>query len=183
MPHPQPPAICEDCGTPFTLDLFRAEPGARLITNEKTRFGPCPNCGGYGWLIPGVYEFTDDAINVFSTWPVERLQAFSAALQAAQTDPDPRAAIEAVLKDEPELGELQRRLSSLRDPKTVIGFVTMLLTAIMLLTSQPGTTINAQTVIEKVVTQPTPTMSRATPKKPPPSPRKRRKVNQQKRRK
>jgi hypothetical protein len=138
-----------------------------------------------GSLPDGLYQFTDNALTIFSTWPVERLRSLETALRAVRAAPDPRTAVEAVLKDEPDLADLAHKLSSLSNPQTIIGFVTMLLTAIMLLISQSGTTINTQTVIENVTKPPT-QVKQATvsiKKVPPPPPRRKNPKGHRKRRK
>jgi hypothetical protein len=139
-------AICDNCGTVFPSGFAVEGTGSGMFTGNKS--GPCPDCGSMGSVPDGLYQFADNALTVFSTWPVERLQALAGGLQAAQAAANPQAAVQKVLSDEPALSDLARTLGALRDPQTFIAFVTMLLTAIMLITSQPGTTINAQTVIE-----------------------------------
>jgi hypothetical protein len=143
---PALPAVCDSCSTVFPSGFSASGSGSGTLAGNES--GPCPNCGGMGSVPDGFYEITNDAITVFSTWPVERLQALEGALRAAQQSPDPGPALREVLSEEPGLADVAGRLSSIRDPPTVIAFVTMLLTAIMLLTSHPGTTIDYQTVIQ-----------------------------------
>jgi hypothetical protein len=169
--NPQPPAICDTCGTVFTIPFFGGT-GTVKLTNVS--FGPCPNCGGNGSVPDGLYQFTGDALNVFSTWPVDRLQRIVDAIQAARNAPNPQAAVQNVLRTEPELSGLARTLASLRDPQTVLAFIVVLLTTLQIVLSQAEsgstTTIKEQTVIEQVIReQPTPAVaSRATAKRPPP---------------
>lgn len=159
------------------------------------RSGPCPACGAMGSVPDGFYEFTDDTIRIFSTWPVERVQHLAGALAAARVAADPGAAIDA-LNEEPDLTELVKRLSPLRDASAFWAFIAVLLTVLNMTsasTNDPTITINQQTVIERIVTQSQPTVpgvhvtiprpTHTTKKPPPPPPRKRPKGNKGKRRK
>ncbi len=134
--------------------------------------GPCPNCRGMGWIPDGFYEFTDDTLNIFSTWPVERLRDLTKAIEAARQAPNPRAAVEQALKNDPDLAELARRLSAMRDAAAFWGFIAVILATIALLTSKSEShaVVSEQTVIEKVVSQSTPTVPQPVGRKPPPLP-------------
>jgi hypothetical protein len=142
--------------------------------------GPCPNCGGSGQIPDGFYEFTGDALNIFSTWPADRLRQLAAALESAQAAANQQAAIEA-LQNESDLEALVRRLSPLRDASAFWGFIAVVLSIVNMMTestNDPNITINERTVIEHVIQAAprsaptaTPTLHQGAEKTPPPSPK------------
>jgi hypothetical protein len=103
-----------------------------------------------GSVPEGLYEFTGDAINVFSTWPEDRLRRLTEALEHARAAADEQAAIGA-LESEPGLTDLLRRLSPLHDASAFWAFIAVLLTTLNMMTAttnDPNVTIREQTVIE-----------------------------------
>jgi len=75
-------------------------------------------------------------LNIFSAWPVERLRNLTEAIEAATQAPNPRAAVEQALKSDPDLAELARRLSPMRDAAAFWGFIAVILATIALMTSK-----------------------------------------------
>jgi hypothetical protein len=163
------PAICDNCGTVYPSGFSVGGAGTMQMAGNQS--GPCPACGGMGSVPDGFYEFTDDTIRIFSTWPPARTQRLAAALENARAAADPEAAIDA-LKEEPSLTELIKRLSPLRDASAFWAFIAVLLTVLNMTTAStndPTITINQQTVIERVVTQSQPTVPGVHITTPPPT--------------
>jgi hypothetical protein len=160
----QAPSICDNCGTIFPSGFaFGEGGGATLIFNKA---GPCPNCGGLGTIPDGLYEFVGDTLNIVSSWTPERIQRLVAGLETARNGPNPRAATEAVIAENEDLLEVASRLLIPRDAGEFWAFVAALLALLMLLSASqtdPNITVNEQTVIENVVSNPTV----STPKPPP----------------
>ena len=156
--------------------------GAGQIELVNARVGPCPNCGGIGTIPDGIYDFTESSLSILSTWHPDRLRRFADAIGAARRAPDPRAAVEATLAQDPDLAAIARRLSPLSDASAFWGFIAVLLTTITLLTSRGDTVVNEKTVIEHLNVHPAqvaPQEPQATHdppetvrKPPPPPPRK-----------
>jgi hypothetical protein len=161
------PVICNNCGAlfPYTL-MYSQVPIPPIQMNFKdVTVGPCTVCGvGSGAVPDGLYNFTDSALTIFSTWSTERLQRLRAALEAARMGENPREVVEEVLKGEPELEPIWQKLSPIRDGNTFYVFIGVILMTITLLvilsTSGGGTTIqhqtvNVQTVIQHCLANPT----------------------------
>jgi hypothetical protein len=179
---PALPAICDNCGAVFPSGFFMGGGSGSFVGNKS---GPCPNCGAMGSIPDGFYDFTGDTLRIFSPWPAERLRALTKALAAARQAPDPRAAVEQALKNDPDLADLARRLSPMRDAAAFWGFIAVLLTAITLIIASQtdrSVTVNEQTVIERVMAKPS-TASPPKRKAAPPPPNRRKSKGRGKRRK
>jgi hypothetical protein len=151
------PAICDTCGTVFPSGFVIGQ-GARNITMVGNKSGPCPTCGGMGSIPDGLYDFVGETLSIASTWSPERIQRLIAALQGARNAANPREATEAALAEDDELLDVVRRLVIPRNPAEFWAFIAALLALLMLLNaslSDPGITVNEQTVIQQIVNQPT----------------------------
>jgi len=136
-----------------------------MIGNKS---GPCPNCGGTGSIPDGLYEFVDETLNIVSTWPQERIERLLVELQGAKSQPDPRAAAEAVIASDEDLVDVAKRLLIPRDAGQFWAFVGALLAALALVTANRAEStivnVNVQTVVERIIgTQPAPTTHRPKP--------------------
>lgn len=58
------PAICENCNTIFPSGVNLGN-SARNISFVNCLAGPCPNCGGSGRILDGVYNAVGNAIEAF----------------------------------------------------------------------------------------------------------------------
>jgi len=121
-----------------------------------------------GSIPDGFYDFIGRTLRIVSNWSPERRQHLASEIASARRADDPRAAVEAAIESEPDLRALAQTLLVPRDPGQFWAFIAALVAIIALLASGP--TVNEQTVIEKVITQPAPTTPQAVPKTKPPSP-------------
>ena len=57
-------AFCENpnCGAVFEQARAFGGSGSVTLTMTNTRVGPCPNCGGFGLVPDGVYEYANNLI-------------------------------------------------------------------------------------------------------------------------
>jgi len=170
---PAVPAVCNNCGTVFAMPNLVAGGSTGNITISNVKAGPCPNCGGMGSIPDGLYQFAGDTLRIFAAWPTDRLQHVATTLATAKAAAD-RNAVEQALGKEPDLAAILKKLSPLQDGPTFWAFISALLAAIMLLLAgqnDPNVTVNQETVIQRIVTQPTSTVPQAVSKRPPPPPR------------
>jgi hypothetical protein len=140
------------------------EAGASAYMAGNTA-GPCPNCGATGTIPDGLYSFIGQTLRIVSTWSPGHRQRLATELAAAKAGPNPRAAAEAAIRKEPDLLGVAQRLLIPRDAGEFWAFVAVLLAAIALLGSQTGDniTVNEETVIENITSEPTPTKPRLPP--------------------
>jgi hypothetical protein len=151
------PAICDKCGTIFPSGFAFEKGASATIVGSKS--GPCPNCGGMGSIPDGLYEFVGETLNIVSSWTPERIQSLTAALETARNAPNPRAAAEAVIAENEDLLGIAKKLLIPRDAGQFWGFVAALLALLALLNAcqtDPSITVNEQTVIETVISNPPP---------------------------
>ncbi len=59
---PKIPAICEKCKTMFAASISI---GGRNNVFKNCSAGPCPNCGGNGVILDGVYSAIGKALQIF----------------------------------------------------------------------------------------------------------------------
>ena len=61
---PNVPAVCNECKNFFPSDTV-AENSTNVVFENQTA-GPCPRCGGTGQVPNGVYNFSDNVIELVS---------------------------------------------------------------------------------------------------------------------
>ena len=132
---PMIPAFCDDCGTPFPSGFFLEN--CRNVTLSGNRSGPCPNCGGMGSVIDGVFNVTHDAIEILSApqWTFQRLSSLVSILSKAREEGASKEEIvDEIKKEAPELSSIVDAF-----PKTrmeLYAFLLVLIAAATLLMNQ-----------------------------------------------
>jgi hypothetical protein len=168
----QLPAICDNCGTVWSLTLpFRAEE----VETQDCVAEPCPKCGGQGTIPDGLYRFVGETLKIVQAWSPEQREALRQAINAAREQTNPRRAVQEAITKDPDLADIAKKLLIPRNAGEFWVLVTVLLTALALLAAvQAGTrtTVNEHTVIEQVLKDPA-TARAPERKRPPPPPRRR----------
>jgi len=82
----QIPAICNNCNTIFPSG-FNLANGARNASFINCGAGPCPNCGGNGRILDGVYNAVGNVIEAFiGQQDTSHLRQFLAVLELAKKE-------------------------------------------------------------------------------------------------
>jgi hypothetical protein len=118
-----------------------------------------------GSIPDGFYEFIGQTLRIVSDWSPERQREFAANLKTARRAPDPRRATAAALEREPGLRDIAQRLLVPRNAGEFWALAAALL-ALLTLLNQYGQT-DEQTVIERVIHDPAPTVPRQEWSRPP----------------
>ena len=142
------PAICDNCRTIFPSGIFIENSTVSLKGN---RSGPCPNCGGMGFIPDGYYDVREKVINIFTNSSIsrERIRLIHDALNKAINSQDsPDSIIETLNNDAEELKPL---LSSIL-PKTraeLYAFLRLILTFVMAIIQVINMSIGSDTATQK----------------------------------
>lgn len=151
------PAFCERCGAVMSSGIFVEN--CLNVSLSENRCGPCPNCGGEGRVLDGIFNVSKDLIEVVAapSWTIERLESLAKTLvMLRKSNVQPEEAAEKLKQESPELAGVADAL-----PKTrmeLYAFLTMLLMAVSVLLSQcsreqAGTEIRNEVNIQNVVNQ------------------------------
>ena len=169
---PSIPAFCDTCGTPFPSGLFFEN--AINITLSGNKSGPCPNCGGWGHVPDGVFNFIGSTIEILSApqRTIKELTRLAQIFREAKATQQSSEQVATQIKRElPGLSLLADLLPKNRGE--LYGFLALILAAIQLLTSSPqpsqNITINVSQVVEQTLanvstTKATPRITRQSKK-------------------
>ncbi len=151
------PAFCDSCGAVFGSGIVVEN--CVNVSLSGNRSGPCPRCGGMGSVIDGLFNVTENVIEILSAPERTRtqLKALTGILQSAANGSAPLGDIAAQIKETvPELSEVARFL-----PKTsteLVAWLTLILLAIQTISDigeeeKPSTTVILNQVIEQSMQQ------------------------------
>jgi hypothetical protein len=149
---PSIPAFCDNCGTVFNSGLFCEN--AINVTLSQNRSGPCPNCGGWGHVPSGLFNFIGGTIQILSA-PERTIAEFTFLTQIIRNAKAKKQSSEEVAaqirKDLPGLTELANLLPKNRGE--LYGFLAVVLAVITLLTQSCQSTPNISIGVSQVVEQ------------------------------
>ncbi|MHA6250738.1 SEC-C metal-binding domain-containing protein [Oceanobacillus sp. CAU 1775] len=154
MPHV--PAICDSCGTVFNSGIFIENSTNVSLSGNKS--GPCPNCGGWGHVPDGVFNFIGNAIEILSApeRTIQDLKKLSVILQAAKNNNSSYQEIEKSLeKETPALSELlpKNREEVRKDLKFWITSILIILQILLPLIQENKQTPDKNIEVNQVINQ------------------------------
>jgi PHP family Zn ribbon phosphoesterase len=100
------PSFCDNCGTIFPSGIVVSNCMNLTLSNNKSR---CPNCGGWGHAIDGVFNIINDSIEILSgpQITVERLDKLEKIFKSSERKKSSPEEIEDTIKKEvPELSKI-----------------------------------------------------------------------------
>lgn len=111
---PVMPAVCETCTTIFPSG-FSITNGRGVFVGSKS--GPCPNCGGWGYVPDGDFMFYDNVIQILSApeRTLIQLKRLAKVLERSQKndDMDVEEIAKAVQEEIPELAPFTSQLKNI----------------------------------------------------------------------
>lgn len=123
------PAFCDSCGAAFPSGFAFENCTNVQLTGNKS--GPCPRCGGMGSVPDGVFNFTENVIEILSApnRTIEQLSALSAILKSAASDKKSSDEIAKEIEDKvPDLSPIARFMP--KNATELVAWLTFVLLAI-----------------------------------------------------
>lgn len=131
-------AFCENpnCGSVFEHSNIFGGSGNAVIEMKDTRIGPCPNCGDYGLVPDGVYEYANHLIE-FIKGPIKSVmllkQLETLIVEAKKSNKSKEQILDEVDSTFPEASEFFRKIPDIAILNQWVMFVLAILTFAILI--------------------------------------------------
>jgi uncharacterized protein YecA (UPF0149 family) len=124
------PIFCENpqCGTIFPS--FISFGGNASFTSVDSKMGPCPNCGSYGVIPDGVFNFAEKSFSLFnsSSTSLEKLQVIESVLRELGFKNNTKDNVISQINEiDSQVAEILRRIPSSSNYKQWISLALTLL--------------------------------------------------------
>jgi len=85
---PMIPAFCISCGTSFSSGISAGNVRGMSLQNNMS--GPCPKCGSMGRVIDGIFNVTEDVIEIVSAphWTHDKLNQLADKIKEIRDSDD-----------------------------------------------------------------------------------------------
>lgn len=124
------PAVCTTCGSTFPgVSVGPNAGGVGTIEFSGCRVGPCPNCGGSGFIVDGIYQFVGDALRRIAAagkTPEQIAQLHEVLREAQEQGAEPRSVPEHIKAEAPGMAFFAEWIRQYLVPKNAGEFWTMI---------------------------------------------------------